>query len=173
MPWDVLWVGALWDVTVGMHRRCETAGEGVGQWWDETPGFIQRGGNTRGVMGSDRCGIRLWDVGRGMWGVGCGTWEAGSGAPRAWRQSVYATEMRPPETVYSQIAAVVIQIPGIGSRPKMNAMIRPEPTRLPPRRQQNETIARTAVHATVFQVIASVLVPSLIIHQASRRLRAP
>ena len=30
----------------------------------------------------------------------------------------------------------------------------------------NETIARTAVHATVFQVIASVLVPSLIIHQA-------
>ena len=62
---------------------------------------------------------------------------------------MYATEMRPPETVYSQIAAVVIQIPGIGSRPKMNAMIRPEPTRLPPRRQQNETIARTEKSASV------------------------
>ena len=32
--------------------------------------------------------------------------------------------------------------------------------------KSNETIARTAVHSSVFQVIASVLLPSLIIHQA-------
>jgi len=33
-------------------------------------------------------------------------------------QSVYATDMRPPAMVYSQMAKVVIQMPGMGSRSK-------------------------------------------------------